>query len=140
MTVKKRLKLKQFAKAYVKHKFNGRKAVLAVYDKISPESASSKATELLKLDNVKSDINYYLTRSGYDPSDSISRLIDNAKAGVGVKCTAGDSIRADELLLKASKMLIERKQTSTLNIDISNLDKIKLLELRNKYNKLIDNK
>lgn len=137
MNRKRRIKLKQFAKAYVKHKLNGTKAVLSVYD-MKQTSAGTEANRLLKNPIVQEDIKYYLARANYDPSNSITSLISNEEAGRGVKATASDSIRASELLLKLSGKLIDRKQTSNISIDLTNLDKSKLLELRNKYNKLID--
>ena len=81
-----------------------------------------------------------MKESGYQSSQSINRLIVTAEEGTGKRATASDQIRADELLLKLSGNLIERKQSTSVNVNIDNLDKSELLKLKDKYDKLLSEK
>lgn len=132
-------KQKQFAKAYVKHKLNGTKAALEVYPNQTIKSAGTTAYELLKKPVVQKTISGYLEEAGYEPRESIGRLRTNAVKGAGIKATASDSIRADELLLKLSGGLIDRSQSVhfKLQADLGSMDKYELLKLKNKYDKLL---
>lgn len=79
--------------------------------------AGAIATENLKKPLIKNRIDSILKAAGYNPIQSIQRLQHNAEEGAGKKASAADSIRADELLLKLSGVLVERKQQVTMNLD-----------------------
>ncbi len=76
--------------------------------------------------------------AGYNPIQSVKRLISTAEEGVGKKATASDQIRADELLLKLNNNLIEKSQHISLSMNLDNMNKDSLMKLKEKYDKLIN--
>ena len=132
-------KQKLFVDEYVKTK-NGLQSAMKVYNVKNGNSAKVIASKNLTNANIIQSVDKHLREAGYNPQQSINRLQANAEAGKGIKATASDSIRADELLLKLSNMLNEKKTTLNLNMDIDTMDKNKLFKVNEKYKKLIDNK
>ena len=136
MTKPAKLKHKIFVAEYLKT-HNATKSVLKAYPNHNYNSARSTGSRLLAKDSIHKSIDQHLEEVGYTPSISIGRLMDNEEAGVGVKCTASDSIRASELLLKLSGKLVDRKQTANISMNIDTTDKYELLKLKRKYDKLL---
>jgi hypothetical protein len=130
-------KQKAFINEFVKCK-NGSEAAMKVYDVKNKNVARNIASTNLIKPNIRKSIDEHLRSSGYQPSVSISRLMLTEEKGAGIKATASDSIRASELLLKLSGNLIERKQSTSVNVNVDNLDKNELLKLKDKYDKLLN--
>jgi len=115
---------------------NGTKSALEAYDVKKYTVAGTMATENLKKPHIKRTIEFYLQKAGYSPTESINRLISTAKEGMGVKATASDQIRADELLLKLSGAVINKNETVSHKFDYSKMSKSELLDLKKKYDRL----
>lgn len=130
-------KQKAFIQEFIKTK-NGTQSALKVYDTTKPEIAKSIASENLSKPYIKEKIDYYLRSADYNATDSIKRLKANAEAGAGVKATASDSIRADELLLKVAGHLIDKSQSVSVKYDLSTLPPDKLMKEKERLDKLLN--
>lgn len=130
-------KQKAFVKEYVKTK-NGLQSALKAYETTDPNVAKVIASDNLTKPNIRRTIDEYLELAEYNPIDSIRSLRSNEIAGQGVKATASDSIRASELLLKLSGAVIDRSQSTSLNINVESLDKNELLKVKKKYDALLN--
>ena len=141
METPKRLNPRQrkYVKEYVKHG-NGTRAVMKAYNQPKPHNAAIQAVKLNKKPLIRKAIEEHLAEAGYSPTDSIKDLQKATRFGLANKQTAkvSDAIRANELLLKLSGVLVNRKQTQRLNINIDNADIYQLQKLRKKYQKLLD--
>ena len=129
----------KFVQEYAKSG-NATKSALKVYDTKSRNVAQNIGSTNLSKPIVQKSIEQVLQDSGYKTTDSINTLTYIQQAGKDKKLSAGDSIRATELLLKLEGKLVDRKQVSKLNINIETADKVKLLKLKEKYNKLLNTK
>ena len=133
------VKQKKFIDEYVKSG-NGTQAAMKVYNVNGKVSAAAVASDNLQKLNVRKSIEEIMQDSGYKTTDSIDTLTSIQRNGKDKKLSAGDSIRATELLLKLEGKLVDRKQVSKLNINIETADRVKLLKLKEKYNKLLNTK
>ena len=133
------VKQKKFIDEYVKSG-NGTQAAMKVYNVNGKVSAAAVASDNLQKLNVRKSIEEIMADVGYSTDKSVSTLAYIQQAGKDKKLSAGDSIRATELLLKLEGKLVDRKQVSKLNINIETADKVKLLKLKEKYNKLLNTK
>jgi phage terminase small subunit len=131
------VKQKKFIDEYVKTG-NGTASALKVYNTKSKIVAGSIASDNLQKPIVKKTIEEIMADVGYSTDNSVSTLSYIQQHGKDKKLSASDSIRATELLLKLEGKLVDRKQVSKLNINIETADKIKLLKLKEKYNKLLN--
>ena len=130
-------KQKAFVSEFVKTK-NATTSALNAYNVKNRSVARSIGAENLSKPYIRQSIDTLLQASGYDPKTSITALIDNQEAGKGVKATAGDSIRASELLLKLSGNCIEKhQQTVSVSMDIDTMNVEQLLKLKEKYDLLL---
>jgi hypothetical protein len=137
MTRKLSLKQKEFIQEYLKTK-NGTLAALKVYNAKNKAVARVIASQNLTKLNISQEIDKHLQAQGYHPRDSVRRLVLTAEAGAGIKATASDSNRADELLLKLSGHLVNKQQSVTANFNIDNMNYTQLLEYNSKLKKLLD--
>jgi len=130
---------RKYVKEYCKTG-NGTRSVMKAYNQPNANHAGNQAVRLNKKPLVKQAIEEHLAEAGYSPVDSVKRLQQATRYGLANKQTAkvSDSIRADELLLKLSGVLVDRKQTAKLNINIDNADLHTLYKLRKKYQRLLD--
>lgn len=135
----KRLTLKQriFAREYARTR-NGAKAGMKAYDVKSPEVASQIATENMRKPHIVNRIDQILKEAKYNPVTSIRSVMDIEDKASKNKMTYGHSLKASEMLLKLSNTLIEKSQTTTLNMNIDNMDSHDLLILKKKYDKLLE--
>lgn len=140
MVKKRKLTVKQqiFKKEYIKSNGNATKAALIAYNPKNIHVAKSIGSENLSKPYLKQSIEEDLKEVGYTTAQSLNSLILIQENGRDAKATASDAIKATELLLKLEGKLVEKKQVSKVNVNIDTADKAKLLELRNKYNKLLD--
>ena len=129
-------KQKAFVNEFVKSK-NATSAAMSVYSVKNRDVARQIGSENLAKPYIRQSIDTLLQASGYDPKTSITALIDNQEAGKGIKATAGDSIRASELLLKLSGNFIDKHQTVSLSMNVDTLDTAELLRLRERYDRLL---
>ena len=129
------VKQKMFVNEYLKTK-NGTAAAMRVYDVKNKNTAKVIASQNLTKTNIMESIEKSLQAQGYSPQDSVRRLVSTAEEGTGKKATAGDQIRADELLLKLSGHLIERKQSFNMNYDLNSMNREQLIETKARYDKL----
>jgi phage terminase small subunit len=127
----------KFVQEYTKSG-NGTQSALKTYNVKNRKIAQSLASDNLSKPIIRKSIEEVLQDSGYKTSDSINTLTSIQRNGKDKKLSASDSIRATELLLKLEGKLVDRKQVSKLNINIETADKIKLLKLKEKYNKLLN--
>jgi len=128
------LKQKLFIKEYVKSK-NATQSASKVYNVKNRNVAKNIGSENLSNPNIKNRLERLLREVEYSPKLSISNLMDIEATKV-YKTTAGDKIRASELLLKLSGLLTENKHSINLNYDIDNLDNGSLIKIKEKYTKL----
>jgi len=133
------LKQEAFIREVVKSK-NGTEAVQRVYNVKNPAVARAIASQNFSKPSVRASIQEHLEASGYNPTDSIISLRANEQAGQGVRASASDSIRASELLLKLSGMVVDRHTSVNLNMDVSTLPKDKLFKLKDDFDKLLNDK
>jgi phage terminase small subunit len=133
------LKPKQqaFVKEYVKHK-NGTQAVLNSYDTTDSNTAGVMAHDLLRTPKVKRTIDEHLELAGYNPTESIKRLNTTASDGLKSRATRSDATNADKLLLQLSGAIVEKKQVSSINLNVESMDKSDLLKLKAKYDKMLN--
>lgn len=131
------IKQTKFVKELVKNG-NAVQAVKRVYDVKNDNSARAIAEQNLGKTYIKQSIEQHLLSAGHNPTDSIRRLMYSAEVGAGVKATASDSIRADELLLKLSGAIVDRSAHVNLNLDVSNLPKDKLMDFKSKFDDLLN--
>lgn len=131
-------KQKEFVTQYAKTK-NGTRSAMKAYDikNNNKNTAHVIASENLRKPTVINALQKALNKAKYNPVTSINALQENERAGIGKKVSASDSIRASELLLKLSGMVIERSQQMSINYNFESLDDIDLNKLRDKYNKLL---
>jgi hypothetical protein len=130
----------EFIKEYVKSK-NATQSYIKAYSTSNYNTASTNGSMLLANNKVKQTIDYFLEVAGYTPLESINRITTIANKALEAKPTASDGIRADELLLKLSGNLTDKKTITktTYNIDKMSIDD--LLKLKKKYDEYIqDNK
>jgi len=134
-----RLTLKQriFANEYMKTK-NGTKAAMKAYDKMKPETARVIASENLTKTNVHNYIEQAIKKAKYDPVVTINHLQSTESKGYQAKATVKDALHASEILLKLSGALIDKSQSTSLNLNIDSLDPHDLLILKKKYDRLLE--
>lgn len=130
-------KQKAFVSEFVKTK-NATASAMNSYNVKNRSVARQIGSENLAKPYIRQSIDALLQASGYDPKSSITALIENQESGKGVKATAGDSIRASELLLKLSGNFIEKhQQTVSLSMNIDSMNMEQLLKLKKKYDLLL---
>jgi len=129
---------RRFVKEYVKTG-NGTQSVLKTYNTNKPRNASVLANKLLKKPLIQKGIEEAMMEAGYDIADSVRDLQKASRLGLGNEKSAkvSDSIRANEILLKLSGVVVDRKASVSIKADVSNLPKDQLLKLNKKYNKYI---
>lgn len=137
MTRQLSLKQKEFIQEYLKTK-NGTLAALKVYKVKNKAVARVIASQNFTKLNINQEIEKHLQSQGYHPRDSVRRLVKTAEAGAGVKATASDSTRADELLLKLSGHLVNKQQSVSVKCDIENMDYTQLLNLNSTLKKILN--
>lgn len=94
------IKQKKFVQEYIKNNGNGTKAALAAYDTNDYNTAHSIASENLQKPTIRKALRLELERKGISLDYVLDKVRQNMEAGVGVKATATDSLRAAETLLK----------------------------------------
>ncbi len=117
---------------------NGTEAAARVYDVKDRRMAKNIASENMAKPYLVEELTKIMKGAGYNPIQSVKRLISTAEEGVGKKATASDQIRADELLLKLNNNLIEKSQHISLSMNLDNMNKDSLMKLKEKYDKLIN--
>ena len=127
------LKQKLFVNEYLKHK-NGSKAAMKTYNVKNENVARNIASTNLTKPNIKMTIDKVLQAAKYNPINSVHNLIE-IESTPTKKITGSDKINASKLLLSLSGMLIEK--STTLNYNIDTYDNYKLLNVKDKYKKLI---
>jgi len=129
----------KFVREYVKTG-NGTRSVMKVYNNPKEHSAGIHAVKLLKHPLVIKSIEEHLAEAGYNPTDSVKALQKASGYGLARSNTATvrDSIRANELLLKISGKLVDRKQSVRYDISSKNINE--LLKLKQTYDKLLSDR
>lgn len=127
----------KFVQEYAKNG-NATQSALKVYNTTKAKVAQNIGSSNLSKPIVRESIEKILQDAGYKTQDSIDTLTSIQRNGKNKKLSASDSIRATELLLKLEGKLVERKQVSTLNLNLDKVDKVKLLELKRKYDKMLN--
>jgi len=131
-------KQKAFVSEFVKTR-NATASAMSSYSVKNRSVARQIGSENLAKPYIRQSIDTLLQTSGYDPKSSIAALIDNQEAGKGIKATAGDSIRASELLLKLSGSFIEKhQQTVSLSMNLDAMNVEQLLKLKEKYDRFLE--
>lgn len=125
-----------FVKEYIRTK-NGTQSALKAYDTNDPQVAKVIASENLTKPHIKQTIDEILEAVEYNPIESIQRLRATAQASLDSKASRSDGLKADEMLLKLSGNLVEKKETRSLSVSVDNLEKHDLLKLKAKYDKML---
>lgn len=130
------LKQKLFVNEYIKTK-NGTRSAMKVYHHNDKNTSASTASRLLTNNKIKMTIEKVLERARYNPIQSVNTLIDLQNTEVK-RISGADKINATKLLLQLSGMLVDRSTSTSLNYNIDTYDNYKLLNVKDKYNKLIE--
>ena len=138
METPKRLNPRQrkYVKEYVKTG-NGTQSVMKAYKNPNPKTAAIHAVQLNQRPLVIKAIEEHLAEANYSPTDSIKEIQKATKLGLlnSKSAKVSDTIRGNELLLKLSGKLVDRKHTTKFDINSKNL--AELLQLKKKYDNLI---
>lgn len=129
-------KQRAFVNAFVKSR-NATASAMDSYNVKNRSVARQIGSENLAKPYIRQSIDAILRASGYDPKSSIIALIDNQEAGKGIKATAGDSVRASELLLKLSGNFVDKHQAVSLSMNVDSMNMGQLLKLKKKYDLLL---
>ena len=110
-------KQKRFAKEYIRNNGNGTQAYLKTYDVKNPAYAAMRASNLIRNDNVKREINEILDRSGLNQeaiSDRVKAILNREPE----KVTDQGVLRAAEMLYKLHGAFPATK-SARLNVNVT---------------------
>jgi len=130
-------KQKRFIQEYIKNKGNGEHAALRTYDTTNPDTARSIASENLTKPTVQEELKRLLASGNLQLENITSRLSQVIQSEPSKGFSGSDVIQAINTGLKLHGVLVNRKQTTTLNID-ANLSELSEHELRQLYSKKRD--
>jgi len=131
------LKQREFATSYLKTK-NGTASALKVYDVKNKKNAHAMAVQNMKNPIVINFIQKALQKAKYNPVKTINHLQDTEEKGYQNRATVKDALHASEMLLKLSGMVVEKTQSTNLNVNVDGMDMVELLELKKKYDRLLE--
>lgn len=131
------LKQKMFVDEYIKTK-NATKAALKIYDTKSKTMAAVIGSENIRKHNVAQRIEQVLRDAKYEPVASVRSIMSIEEKGNKRPETYSASLKASEMLLKMSSLLIEKSQHVSLSANIDNMAPTDLLILKKKYDKLLE--
>jgi len=131
------LKQKLFVDEYIKTK-NATKAAMKIYDTKSKTMAAVIGSENIRKHNVAQRIEQVLRDARYEPVASVRSIMSIEEKGNKRPETFSASLKASEMLLKMSSLLIEKSQHVSLSANIDNMAPTDLLILKKKYDKLLE--
>lgn len=131
------LKQKMFVDEYIKTK-NATKAAMKIYDTKSKTMAAVIGSENIRKHNVAQRIEQVLRDAKYEPVASVRSIMSIEEKGNKRPETYSASLKASEMLLKMSSLLIEKSQHVSLSANIDNMAPTDLLILKKKYDKLLE--
>jgi len=131
------LKQKLFVDEYIKTK-NATKAAMKIYDTKSKTMAAVIGSENIRKHNVAQRIEQVLRDAKYEPVASVRSIMSIEEKGNKRPETYSASLKASEMLLKMSSLLIEKSQHVSLSANIDNMAPTDLLILKKKYDKLLE--
>jgi len=126
-----------FVDEYIKTK-NATKAALKIYDTKSKTMAAVIGSENIRKHNVAQRIEQVLRDAKYEPVASVRSIMSIEEKGNKRPETYSASLKASEMLLKMSSLLIEKSQHVSLSANIDNMAPTDLLILKKKYDKLLE--
>jgi phage terminase small subunit len=133
-------KQKKFVQEYVKTNGNGVQSALRVYDTNKPEVANAISSENLQKPSVQEELKRILSEGNLKLTKITSRLSQIIDEEPSKGFSGSDVIQAINTGLKLHGVLVNRKQTTTLNIDanLNDLSKHELIQLYTKKRKETD--
>lgn len=106
------LKMKRFAKAYVKNGGNATKATLEAYD-TSYDGAQVLGSQNMQKPMVIEEINRILALTNEDSDKFVAdKLLESITSGIGVKATNKDALQGINMLLKLRNAYPSSKSSS----------------------------